>query len=74
MPRTQSITCDHCGKDLTSTGNMPRWRLCLHAEKVPHDFPGGVGVVFSIHIPSPLEDPAYFCNKACLKAWVEKNP
>ena len=62
------ITCDQCGKDLTSTGNCEDWRLALINQPIPHKGPTAT----SMAIPPILDGAKHFCGLGCLASWVVK--
>lgn len=68
MTVKSSVTCDACGRDLTSTGNNIDWRLAL----VPQRIPSRGGIVTDMMIPPAIEETAHFCEIACLEAWFVK--
>lgn len=67
---THKVTCDHCDKDLTSTGNCEDWRLVLANERVHSWSPSGI--VTAMHVPPSLDRSHHFCGLGCLHAWIEK--
>lgn len=62
------ITCDHCNRDLTTTGSMPDYRICLSAESMPHD----TNVIYSVMVYPPFDRDKFFCGLECLKKWLLK--
>jgi hypothetical protein len=68
MPREVKVTCDQCGRDITSTGNCEDWRLALVNERIPHY---GRGTSTLMSIQRCLDKDYYFCGFMCLKTWVE---
>jgi hypothetical protein len=65
------VTCDQCGRDLTTTGNCEDFRIVLANESIP----SWGGAVTSMAIYPPLEGTAHFCGVLCLGKWVsEKYP
>lgn len=64
------VTCDGCGRDLTTTGNSIDYRLALANERLP----SRGGCVTDMMIYPPIKRDAHFCGMACLKKWAEVNP
>lgn len=71
MPKKIKITCDNCGKDLTTIESA--WsnelRLFLTSETIPN--------TSIVRYPEPkyyrvAVNNAYFCDLDCLKAWIAK--
>jgi hypothetical protein len=72
MTKTTTITCDApgCGADLTSTGPVPKWRLALACERLPHDG----DVVYAIALNPPFTGGIrHFCGTECLALWMEEH-
>lgn len=65
---TISITCEHCGKDITNTGKMPAFRLKLSAEALPSTS----GVILTVLVSPPIDGERYFCGLSCLCAWAKR--
>lgn len=66
--REEKITCDACGKDLTTTGPQPMFRLMLTSEEVPSD---SGGLMHAIRVYPDIDKDHHFCNTTCLADWVE---
>lgn len=66
-PKTVTITCDQCGKDLATTGNCVDYRIALKNESIPS---WGGGAVTAMMIYPPLEQDHYFCSWRCLTEWM----
>lgn len=66
--KTTMITCDECGRNLTSTGNCIDYRLVLHCEEVPCRG----GVVTLLAIEPPISGTMAFCGLRCLEKWLER--
>lgn len=66
--KTVTITCDRCGRDLTSTGAMPAFRLCLTAEHVP----SMTKVGYLALIYPPIKEDKHFCGLHCLGKWISE--
>lgn len=62
--------CDACGVDLTYCDHPYTWHLKL--EGVTAEFKGRSYVGYDPHPIPPGE--THFCNGACLRDWLEKNP
>lgn len=69
MPRHETITCDHCSRDITSTGNCEDYRIALLNQHIP----SVGGWVTAMAAYPHLKQNSYFCSADCLKKWVEKN-
>ncbi len=70
MPRALTITCDHCGRDLTTTGNCEDYRVRLVSEGIPPRSGGGAVTLMAV---SPLfPHDLYFCNGRCFWKWAEQ--
>lgn len=66
MGKTVQVTCDGCGRDITTRSNMVDYRLVLAAE----DKPGyGNGAYTAMHISPPIDCAHYFCGLGCLDHW-----
>lgn len=61
------VTCDHCGADLTSTGNSVDYRLVLDSERIP--LRGSTCTDMMIY--PPIDRAAHFCGTACLFRWLK---
>lgn len=64
----ESVTCDGCGKDITTTGNCVDYRLALVVESIPC----GRNMVTLLHVTPPLNRDHHFCGVGCLKNWITK--
>ena len=60
--KTEKITCDQCGKDLTTTGNCVD-KGAAEAFRVP---PRGAFVDLSTY-----KIPVHFCGMKCICEWLE---
>lgn len=69
MGKSVSVICDHCGRDLTTTGNSIDYRIAVLNQPIPVR---GGGVVTNMMIYPKLEADAYFCGCECLKRWVTR--
>lgn len=69
MARTETVTCDQCGANLTSTGNCEGWRIVLANQRIPSR-----GSVVTAMAKYPhLNQDYYFCGTRCLSEWAKKN-
>ena len=67
MPRVESsITCDTCGRDLTSTGNAMGYRIAVANERIPSK---GT-VVTLLYVRPCLDTELRFCGMNCLLKWA----
>jgi hypothetical protein len=66
--KKETVTCDSCEKDISTTSNCEGWRLKLSNDKIP---PRGPTVTLMAAWP-PLDGDKYFCGSKCLSAWVSK--
>jgi hypothetical protein len=64
------ITCDACGNDLTSSGNMEDYRIVLGNESVPSR--GGVVTCMGAY-PALKDGDKHFCEIECLRKWFDEN-
>lgn len=68
MSQTITVTCDGCGKDLSSTSIEYDFRL-LTNDRIPlcrgpvSEFPNS---------PELRDAPHHFCDTTCLKIWVDR--
>lgn len=65
MARTEQVTCDQCGSDLSETVNN-RWRLALIQEPIPNNSNRQT----LEHRPPMLPHSLYFCDRECLRHWA----
>lgn len=68
--KTVDISCDGCGRDLTTTGNMVDYRLLLTSENIA---PSGPTATAMMVYPAIMQ-PAHFCGLHCLRGWLAKEP
>ena len=68
MPKITRITCDVCGCDLSETDAMPRFRLRLTSEALPHN----TNSVYAVMVYPPIRNPMYFCSIACIREYVNR--
>jgi hypothetical protein len=69
MPRTVTITCDQCDKDVSATDYVPRFRIELSSVALPHTG----SMMAAVCVTPPIPETRVFCCVACLKKWVELN-
>lgn len=62
------ITCDACGRDLTTSGNSINYRLALRSENIPSSGP----VVTDMMVYPAIERDAHFCRVECLREWLNR--
>lgn len=67
MTKKTTITCDHCGKDLSDAGAMPSFRLHLTAERVANSG----AFQYAVHVTPPLLGEAHFCGFPCLVGYLD---
>ena len=66
--RMERVLCDHCGNDLSTTGNCEDYRLLLMSEPIPHCG----GSVTTLAIMPPLQGRQHhFCGTECLAEFVK---
>jgi hypothetical protein len=58
------IHCDYCGKDITTTGAMPAYRINLHSERIPSNSIE----TYAVMVYPDIKEDEYYCNLKCLKA------
>lgn len=66
MGKTVTVTCDGCGRDLTTRTNCVDYRLVLAAEGKPGH---GDGFYTAAMIYPPVDRAYYFCALKCLDHW-----
>ena len=66
MGKLVKITCDGCGRDLTTRSNSVDYRLVLGAESKPGY---GDGAYTAMMIYPPVDRTYYFCDLQCLDCW-----
>ena len=66
MPKELKISCDSCGRDLTSTTNCEDYRIALLNDSIP-----SIGEpVTAMAVYPPLRQDHYLCDIKCLKEFV----
>jgi hypothetical protein len=66
MTMNVQVSCDGCGKDLTTTSNAVDYRLALSSESIP--FSGQVATTMMVYVP--VHRTRHFCGVGCLKKWM----
>jgi len=62
MGKQTTVICDSCGKDITNTDKMPKYRIIVRSEPLPH-----VGdIVYAVPNINPIPKPLYFCSVDCM--------
>lgn len=64
--KEDKVTCDGCGKDISTRSNIEGWRLVLSVESIPAD---GAGPYTCKHVPLPIGRTYHFCRLPCLDNW-----
>jgi hypothetical protein len=64
--RSEMITCDGCGDDISATNNSVDYRLALESDRKR---PGGPGACTDMVGYPPVERSHHFCNLPCLDLW-----
>jgi hypothetical protein len=67
--RTERVTCDGCGADLTTRTNMVDYRLVLASESKPGH---GEGFYTAMGIYPTINRAHHFCGLACLDLWRDR--
>jgi len=68
MSKITTITCDACGNDLTETNAMPKFRLRLTSEALPHN----TNSIYAVMVYPPIRNDMYFCSIACIREYVNR--
>jgi hypothetical protein len=66
--KTEQVTCDYCGRDLTYTSNSDSYRLVLNNQRIPID--PEITQITDMMMTPPIKKTAHFCWLECLKGWV----
>src|SRR5688500_12856702 len=69
MGKVVKVTCDGCGKDLTTRTNSVDYRLVLGSESKPGY---GEGAYTDMAIYPPTDRTYYFCDLRCLDHWLDR--
>lgn len=64
--RDEKVTCDGCGRDLTTRSNSVDYRLALDSESKPGR---GDGFYTDMMIYPSIDRPHHFCGLKCLDHW-----
>ena len=62
------VTCDGCGKDLTTTDNSVDYLLALMNQSLPTRGP----VVTDLGIRPKIKRDCHFCGIRCLRKWLDE--
>lgn len=68
--RNEKVSCDSCGRDITTSGNSIDYRIVLQSEVVPFE---GIGCTDMMIWPQ-IKGAKHFCGITCLKTWVGQLP
>ena len=70
MSEETEITCDSCHTGISCKPGYPaHYCLELRARNVA---PTANGMVYAIHVESPLDGVKQFCGVRCLKEWINE--
>lgn len=69
MGKTVKVTCDGCGRDLTTRTNIVDYRLVLASESKPSH---GPGAYTDMALYPPVDRDYYFCDLECLDHWRDR--
>lgn len=61
------VACDTCNSDLTNTDGMPKYRLRLSSEALPH-----TGGAYTVLVSPPIDEDMHFCGLKCLGLFVKQ--
>jgi len=65
----ESIICDGCYKELIQYSSSPaKYGLVLSSQDFNRN---NTGLVYSIVVLPPIERKLHFCDKVCLRAWLD---
>jgi tRNA(Ile2) C34 agmatinyltransferase TiaS len=66
--KTETVVCDACGQDLSSTGRSDHYRFVLDVEKIPRTY----WLNGDVHeaVERPLKHTHHFCDGYCLRDWA----
>ena len=73
LMHTYKIACDQCNKDITYTDGYTDYRILLTSEckkSMPRE--DGLCVSTLAYVRDPFPKKLHFCNKGCLKQWINK--
>lgn len=60
------VTCDHCKRNLTRSGNSVDYRIVVKSEPIP----SAPGPVTDMMIYPPIPEDLHFCGLRCMREWV----
>jgi hypothetical protein len=64
-----AVLCDYCRRNTATTTNMVGHRIRVSVEEVPfHSKSGWATCLLS---PTPFDRDLYFCNRRCLRKWLD---
>lgn len=66
MAVRHEYSCDQCLVDLTETDQMPKFRVHLSCQSIPHN----TSYVFAVNVRPPIVGEKHFCSIDCLKRYV----
>ncbi len=66
-PKTTTILCDNCERDLSSSGNSIDYRIALLNQGIP----SRGGFVTDVMLYPHLEHDRYFCGVRCMRKFLE---
>lgn len=65
----ESIICDACQKELIQHTSMPaKYGLVLSSQDFNRN---KSGFEYSVGVSPPIDHTHHFCNKVCLRAWLD---
>lgn len=67
--KSEKVTCDGCGADLTTRANSVDYRLILASESKPGY---GPGAYTDMMIYPAIERAHHFCGLSCLDRWRDR--
>lgn len=65
MPLEQTVLCDQCSKDISTTLHQIDWRLTLSPECMPQAVSGDLDQTV---VPQIIPQTLYLCSLACVQA------
>lgn len=68
MSHSDIYICDNCEADISLSDHYPHYRLKLESE--PREIKEGATIDESIQ--PEINRTQHFCNKECLKGWINK--
>jgi hypothetical protein len=67
-----TITCDHCGYDLSVASRAHEFRIVLSSEKLARRHFEGMTELDVVPPDPPVVEPRHFCDWKCLRNWLGK--